>query len=168
VRNRDEFAFEDLRGKRFSLTLPITSMPHQIATNRVGDWIGARIVPEHLLPPHEVGAQRHRPDGVYRCAAPDADGRQLVFLEVDLGHYKKDRILGKVEAFLAHPDARSILFVSKTESRSAVVSQWIREAYGEGVMDRVQPLTFDQIQEGGWLDPGTQPTNGEDAEKTAA
>jgi hypothetical protein len=36
------------------------------------------------------------------------------------------------------------------------VSGWIREQYGEGVMGRIQPLTFDQVREGGWLDPGTE------------
>jgi hypothetical protein len=168
LRLRDPRADEAFGPRRFSPTLRETSMPHQIATNRVGDWLGARLIPEHLLPVHAQNAQRHRPDAVYRAVAPDAQGRQLVFLEVDLGHYSRQRILGKVDAFLAHPAARSILFVTPTQERAAVVSTWIREQYGEGIMGRIQPLTFDQIREGGWLDPGTEPTAGPDAERTAA
>jgi hypothetical protein len=168
VRHRDEFAYEDLRGRRFAVTLPETSMPHQIATNRVGDWLGAHLIPEHLLPVHQPGTQRHRPDAVYRCVKPDADGRQLVFLEVDLGHYRRDRVLGKVDAFLANPQARSILFVSHTEERRAQVAQWITDAYGEAVMDRVQPLTIAQIREGGWLDAGTEPDTSASTNRRAA
>lgn len=168
LRSRSAHADEAFGTRRFNPILRDSSIPHQVATNRVGDWLGARLIPEHLLPVHAPNAQRHRPDAVYRAATPDAQGRQLVFLEVDLGHYSRQRILGKVDAFLAHPDARSILFVSHTEERSSAVAGWIREHYGEAIMDRVQPLTFAQIQEGGWLDPGTQPTSGEDSEKTAA
>jgi protein involved in plasmid replication-relaxation len=168
LRLRSPYAAEAWLGRRFSATLPDSSMPHQIATNRVGDWLGARLLPEHLLPVHKPNAQRHRPDGVYRCAAPDGMGRRLVFLEVDLGHYSRQRILGKIDAFLDHPDARSILFVSQTERRSAITAQWIREQYGEAIMGRVQPLTFEQICEGGWLDPGTEPAQGPDADALAA
>jgi Replication-relaxation len=168
LRLRSPYAAEAWLGRRFSATLPDSSLPHQVATNRVGDWLGARLLPEHLLPVHKPNAQRHRPDGVYRCAAPDSMGRQLVFLEVDLGHYSRQRILGKIDAFLDHPDARSILFVSRSERRRAITAQWIREQYGEAIMDRVQPLVFDQIKEGGWLDPGTEPAQGPDADEVAA
>jgi hypothetical protein len=168
LRIRSAHADEAFGTRRFNPILRETSIPHQVATNRIGDWLGARLIPEHLLPVHAPNAQRHRPDAVYRAAAPDAHGRQLVFLEVDLAHYSRQRILGKIDAFLAHPQARSILFVSPTEERSTAVAEWIRERYGEAIMDRVQPLTFDQIREGGWLDPGTEPTSGEDAERTAA
>jgi hypothetical protein len=95
-------------------------------------------------------------------------GRQLVFLEIDLGAYNKQRILGKLDAFVAHPAARSIVFVSPTLERTSAISSWIREQYGESIMDRVQPLTFNQIKEGGWLDVGTEPTTGPDVERTAA
>ncbi len=168
LRIRDAHADEAFGNRRWNPTLRESSMPHQIATNRVGDWLGARLIPEHLLPARGANAQRHRPDAVYRAAAADGIGRQLVFLEIDLGHYSKQRILGKLDAFLAHPDARSIVFVSPTEQRSMAVSAWIREQYGEGIMDRVQPLTLAQVQEGGWLDPGTEPATGPDAERTAA
>jgi hypothetical protein len=168
LRMRSPHADEQFGTRRFNPILRETSIPHQVATNRVGDWLGARLIPEHLLPVHQPNAQRHRPDAVYRAAAPDVQGRQLVFLEIDLGHYNKQRILGKIDAFLAHPDARSILFVSDTEERSSAVAGWIRDHYGEAIMDRVHPLTLAQIREGGWLDPGTEPTSGDDAEKTAA
>jgi Replication-relaxation len=166
--NRDAYSNEALARRRFSATLRETSMPHQVATNRVGDWLGARLLPEHLLPVHQPGSQRHRPDALYRAAAPDSAGRQLVFLEVDLGHYSKQRILGKVDAFLAHEQARSILFVCPTAERAAAISGWIRDTYGEALMERIQPLTFDQIREGGWLDSGTEPTSGDDTLRTAA
>jgi hypothetical protein len=168
LRIRSAHADEAFGTRRFNPILRETSIPHQVATNRVGDWLGARLIPEHLLPVHQPGAQRHRPDAIYRAAAADSAGRQLVFLEVDLGHYNRQRILGKVDAFLAHEHARSILFVCPTPERAAVVSGWIREQYGEGVMDRIQPLSFDQVREGGWLDPGTEPSTGEDADRTAA
>lgn len=166
--NRDAYGHEALRNRRFNIALRETSMPHQIASNRVGDWLGARLHPEHLLPVHTPNAQRHRPDAVYRAAAPDAEGRQLVFLEVDLGHYSRQRILGKLEAFLAHPAARSILFVAPTPERAALIGDWIRREHGDTIMRRVQPLTFTQVREGGWLDPGTEPTSGPDVERTAA
>lgn len=168
LRNRDAYGSEALRGRRFNIALRDTSMPHQIATNRVGDWLGARLIPEHLLSPHAPDAQRHRPDAVYRAAQPDSAGRQLVFLEVDLGWYSRQRILGKVDAFLARPDARSILFVTPTPERAALIGDWIRAEHGDTMMRRIQPLTFAQIREGGWLDPGTEPTTGPDIERTAA
>jgi hypothetical protein len=166
--NRDEYAHQALRHRRWNLSLRDSSMPHAIATNRVGDWLGARMIPEHLLTPHAPDAQRHRPDAVYRAAQPDSAGRQLVFLEVDLGWYNRQRILGKVDAFLSHPDARSILFVTNTPERAEVIGNWIRAAHGDTIMRRIQPLTFAQVREGGWLDPGTEPTTGEDVERTAA
>jgi hypothetical protein len=30
-------------------------------------------------------------------------------------------------------------------------------SYGEEIVNRVQPLTFDQVREGGYLRPGTEP-----------
>lgn len=149
---------EAFRGRRFNPTLRHTSIDHQIMTNRVGDWLGAQLRPEHLLPaPGGGDAFRHRPDAVYTASKPDAEGRQLVFLEVDLGHYSRERILGKVNAFLDSRDARSILLVAPTRERARVIGGWVRDTYGEEIVNRVQPLTFEQVREGGYLRPGTEP-----------
>lgn len=149
---------EAFRGRRFNPTLRETSIDHQILTNRVGDWLGAELRPEHLLPaPGGRDAFRHRPDAVYTARQADANGRRLVFLEVDLGHYSRERILGKVNAFLESPEARSILLVAPSRERARQVGGWVRDAYGEEVMGRVQPLTFDQVRDGGYLRPGTEP-----------
>jgi hypothetical protein len=145
------------RGRRFNPTLRASSLPHQIATNRVADWLGAELQPEHLLPARGAEAARHRPDGVYEAAARDAQGRGLVFLEVDLGHYTRERLLGKVRAFLDDRLARSIVIVSPDRDRSRLVSSWVRDAYGEAIIGRVQPLTFAQVLEGGYLRDGTEP-----------
>jgi hypothetical protein len=161
-------ASEHFRGRRFSATVRETSLPHQIATNRVADWLGAALTPEHLLPAADAKATRHRPDGVYDAAQPDAHGRTLVFLEVDLGHYSRERILGKVSAFLDHPRARSILIVSPNRDRSRLVSSWVRDAYGEAIIGQVQPLTFDQLRDGSYLRPGTEPAPRSSSDEEAA
>jgi Replication-relaxation len=116
---------------------------HQLAVNQVADWLGARLLPEH----DTSAASRHRADGAY-IAAPDAQGRTLVLLEVDLGHYTRKRVLGKLAAFLAHPDASAIVLATPTWERAAQIGRWAREAHGEEVMRRVHPLTFEQVRRG--------------------
>jgi hypothetical protein len=145
----------DRLGGRRDTSLSQRSIPHQIATNRVGDWLGADLIPEALI---GRGDRRHRPDAAYAAREPDAQGRGLVFVEVDLGHYSRARVLEKLRSFLAHEGARSILFITPDVDRRAEVARWIREAYGEAVMQRVQPLTLDQVRDGSPpLDPGTEP-----------
>src|SRR5438105_15495066 len=57
---------EAFRGRRFNPTLRDSSIDHQIMTNRIGDWLGADLQPEHLLPSKKgPDAFRHRPDAVY-------------------------------------------------------------------------------------------------------
>jgi hypothetical protein len=119
---RSALGAEAFRGRRFNPTLRASSIDHQIMTNRVADWLGAELTPEHLLPAGGRGdAYRHRPDGIYTAAAADAFGRQLVFFEVDLGHYSRDRLLGKVTAFLKHPEGRGMLIVSPRPMRAAQI-----------------------------------------------
>lgn len=108
-------ASEHFRYRRFNPILRDSSIPHQIATNRVADWLGADLIPEHLLPAKDAAAARHRPDGIYQTATPDKQGRTAVFLEVDLGHYSRARIIGKARAFLEDPEARMMVFVSPTD-----------------------------------------------------
>lgn len=166
---RRNAAAEAFNGRRFNPTLRAASLDHQIVTNRVGDWLGAELRHEHLLPAHGNGdAFRHRPDAVFTAAQADAQGRRTVFLEVDLGHYSRERILGKVKAFLSDTDARTIVFASPTPARAALVNSWIRDIYGDAIGQRMQTLTFDQLQAGGYLHPGAEPAPSPDASEPAA
>ena len=158
---------EAFRGRRFNPTLRESSIDHQVMTNRVGDWLGARLRPEHLLPaPGKGDAFRHRPDATYVAADADPHGRRTVYLEVDLGHYSRERILGKINAFLQAPDARAMLLVAPTPERAALLGLWARDIYGEAITERLQTLTFAEIRAGGYLRPGTEPTS--DAIQNAA
>lgn len=148
---------EHFRGRRFTPALRETSIPHQLAVNRVGDVLRTALIPEHLL---EVGGRddrQHRPDAAYRAAAADERGRDLVLVEVDLGHYTRSRILAKVQTFLEHREARSTLFVTTTSERAELIARWIRDAHGAAVMERIQLCTLDELEHGHPLDPGTEP-----------
>lgn len=134
---------------------PTTNIPHQLAINRVSDWLGTRLILEHDI--GGPGDRRHRADAAYRAAQPDDRGRQLVLVEVDLGHYSRQRILGKARSFLSHPEARSILFLTTTSERAAYIAKTIRDAHGADVLQRIQPLTFTQLRRGDLLDAGTEP-----------
>jgi len=150
-------AGEHFRGRRFTPALRETSIPHQLAINRVGDLLATTLIPEHLL---EAGARddrHHRPDAAYRAAAADERGRDLVLVEVDLGHYSRSRILAKVQTFLAHDQARSTLFVTTSAERAELIGRWIRDAHGAAVMERIQLCTLDELEDGHPLDPGTEP-----------
>jgi hypothetical protein len=149
---------EDFHGRRFNPTLRTESLPHQIATNRVADWLGARLVPEHLLPARFRAELQHRPDGVYEAARADARGRDLVLLEVDLGSYSRERLLGKVRAFRESERARSILIVTPTAERGQLVVAWVRDAYGPAGLAEVQALPFDEVRAGTWASPSSKVT----------
>jgi len=131
-------AGEHFRGGRLPKRIADSNIDHQLFTNRVADWLGAAFVPAHQLAP-APGERRHRPDA-YRCAHPDAAGRDLVLVEVDLGHYSRARVLAKMTSFLAHDEARSIIFAAPTEERSTLIVRWIREQHGQPAMERVQAL----------------------------
>ena len=141
-------ASEHFRYRRFNPILRDSSIPHQIATNRVADWLGADLIPEHLLPAKDANAARHRPDGIYQTATPDTRGRTAVFLEVDLGHYSRARIIGKARAFLDDPEARMMVFVSPTDQRADWLASTLRAEWGEHIMARIAPVTFDQLRAG--------------------
>ncbi len=125
-----------------------TSIPHQLQVNRAADQLGIELIAEGLLG-CEHAARHHRPDGGYQARTADPDGRQLVLLEVDLGHYSRARVLGKTATFVEHPDARGVLFLTANQARADLIARWIREAHGEAIMDRVQVLTFDELAAGG-------------------
>lgn len=131
--------------RRVRSGLSAAHVEHQLATNRVGDWLGARLMSEWQA---VAGLdRRRRPDGAYR-AAPDKQGRELVLVEVDLGHYTRHRILEKTQGFLEHPDARDIILATPSGERADLVARWIRDAYGPAVMDRVHVLAFAELKRG--------------------
>jgi hypothetical protein len=155
LRLRSPIAAEQLRDRNPKPLNPAV-IAHQLAVNRVADMLGTSLTLER--DGHE-SAGKHEPDGAYLAAQPDHCGRRVVLVEVDLGHYNRERILGKVSTFLADPDARSIIFAMPDNERASLIARWIRTAYGEHTMDRVQPLTFRQLQRGDMLDHGTEPAD---------
>ncbi len=149
---------EHLQAHSFASLWLNVSLPKQIAVNRIGDWLGIQLLPEALstgVPEN----RRHwsRPDAIYQAARPDKHGRDHVYVIADLGGITPDRRLGRIKAFLDDHKARSLLHISPSIRQTRVASSTISEAFGERVMREIQPLTFDQIREGGWLDPGTEP-----------
>lgn len=151
---RRSLAGSVLRGRSISGDIDEAAIPHQLAVNRVADLIGTTLIAEHLI---EVqGDRRHRPDATY-AALPDDNGRSTVMLEIDLGHYSRKRILGKLSTFLADPDAKGVLFACPTNERAAWVAHTLRQAHGDRIMDRVQVLSFRQIREGRLLHDNFKP-----------
>lgn len=158
----------ELRGNPRRSDLADPSIPHQLAVNRVGDWLRARLIGEHLL---DLAGRdrRHRPDAAFH-ARQDADGRTLVLVEVDLGNYTRSRILGKLRTFLASEESRGAIFVTPTAERAQQIAGWIRTRHGDSVMRRVQVLTFTELRDGQLLGPELSPaemdTGGDDASPT--
>lgn len=140
-------AGEAFVGRRVEPMLRSGSIPHQIATNRVADQLGVALIAEHLLPA-PGGGQRHRPDGVYLTADADDRGRREVFLEVDVGHYSRKRVIEKVAAFLNHRKGRAMLFVCPSSARRGAIIDTLRNWFGEDVFDVVELLTFGEIAAG--------------------
>lgn len=90
-------------------TSPISAMhiPHQLAVNRVADWLGTPLTAPRRAPRDHYGG-RHEPDGAYHASQADDEGRRLVLVEVDLGHYSRKRIIAKMRTFSPTPQpARS-------------------------------------------------------------
>jgi len=153
---RRSLAGSVLRGRSTKGDIDEAAIPHQLAVNRVADLLGTPLVAEHLL--EFQGDRRHRPDGIY-TTEPDKSGRSTVMLEIDLGHYSRKRIIGKVSTFLADPDAKRVLFACPTGERTAWIARTLREAYGDRIMDRVQVLSFHQIREGRLLSDAIRPSH---------
>lgn len=120
--------------RHWKLDLSEPSIPHQIATNRVCEWIGARPVPEHLLPPQEFepgySKSRSRPDAVYE-AREEHRGRRLVWVEVDLGHYNRRRLEEKVWAFARSEQACFLIIACPTDARADWVADALRPTFGD-------------------------------------
>ncbi len=145
---RRSLAGSVLRGRAITAEVNDASIPHQLAVNRIGELIGATLTCDHLL--DVTSDRRHRPDATYQ-STPDPAGSTTVMLEVDLGHYSRQRILGKLHAFLADPEAKAVLFACPTQTRAAWIARTIRTAHGDRIMDRVQVLSFNQIEGGRFL-----------------
>jgi len=132
-------AGEHFRHRRFNPTLRDSSIPHQILVNRVADWLGADLTPEHLLPMTTKEQWRHKPDGVYHALNPRQDThpsktRPMVWLEVDLGHYSRERIKGKVQAFRRDEDAGHLLLVTHTTARADQLARWLNSERNSAVI----------------------------------
>lgn len=146
---------DSLQGLELGAQLREPSVRHQLAVNRTGDILGTRLLAEHQID-HPAGEHRHRADAAWH-AAPDHRGRTLVLLEIDNGNYTRQRILGKVDAFLAHPDARAAVFVCPDALRAKRVHRWIKEQHGDTHASRIQVLTLTELAHGGRLDPQLTP-----------
>lgn len=116
---------------------------HQLATNRVAEILGVQL--EELPETGKRGQDRHHPDGYY-FTEPDQRGRDRVLVEIDLGHYSRDRIMAKTIGFLSHGQARSILFVTTTTERAHLVARWNREHYGSEVMQRIDVCSIAELK----------------------
>ena len=118
---------EHFRYRRWNPVLRDSSMPHQLAVNRVCDLLSVDAVPEHLLPPAENrAAMQHKPDAIWERARDGARATKIL-LEVDLGHYSRQRIKGKVAAFAENPEALAMLIITPDAARADRVAGWVRE-----------------------------------------
>lgn len=151
---------EHLRGRRIR-AVHDTSLPHELAVAHVGDQLGVSLIGDHLRRAGR-GQGRHRPDAAYRAANPQGGGRNLVLVEVDLGHYRRDRIAAKGKAFLEDPEAQGALFVVATDERAAWVMRALADAHGERMLDRVQVLTFADLHDPDALQDDLRPERPQD------
>jgi hypothetical protein len=130
-------------GRRFNETLRTASLPHQVVTNRAADRLGVRLTPEHLLR-LPAGRDRVRPDGVY-LAGREFDHERKVWLEVDLAHYSRRRILEKARAAEQSYDTRGLVFVCPTIARADRVYEWLDDAGLSRIRLDISVLTFDEL-----------------------
>ena len=126
--------------------IPAALIDHQLATNRVADALGIRLMSEHEA---AIGLyddyKKHRPDGAYR-ALPDERGQSLVLVEIDLGHYSRERIEKKAMASLMHERARAMLIVVPTQDRATQVRGWVWDKVGIRSLDRFTVCTFEELR----------------------
>ncbi len=111
--------------RQWKLDLSEPSIPHQVATNRVCDSIYAHADPRAPAAAASASSRskrRSRPDAVYE-AREGRDGNKLVWLEVDLGHYNRKRLIEKVQAFRESRQACMLLIACSTETRADWVAR---------------------------------------------
>lgn len=126
---------EHFRYRRWNPVLRDSSIPHQLVVNRVCDLLGVDAVPEHLLPPAENrAAMQHKPDAIWEREADDGERQTKVLLEVDLGHYSRERIKGKVQSFRRDEEASHLLLVTHTTERADQIARWLNtERFGAAI-----------------------------------
>ncbi len=137
---RRSLSSEHFRFRRWNPTLRDASIPHQIAVNRIGRDLGASLLPEHLLPVADKNGARHRPDGVVEGVGLSGETR-LLGIEVDLGHYSRERIAGKLDAWRSYPDRGLLVFVVPDVARAVRVQGWIGDTRCASV------VTFEELRE---------------------
>lgn len=121
---RRSLSSEYFRYRRWNPTLRDSSIPHQLVVNRLTGALDGTTVPEHLLPVPDKNAARNRPDAVVEGVDVDGATRWLG-LEVDLGHYSRERIVGKVKAWRSYPEAATLIIVVPDEARRRRVQSWV-------------------------------------------
>ncbi len=125
-----------------------SSVAHQLATNRVARDLEKRFYPEHLSNGDQpkTKSRRNRPDATFECS-PDSKGRFYVAVEIDLGHYNRQRVLDKVRAFKEEKGSREMWWVAPTEDRRDQLREWFWDS-DVGDLEGVRFFTFDEIEEG--------------------
>lgn len=126
---------EHFRFRRWNPTLRDASIPHQVVVNRLGRELGIPLVPEHLLPVVDRNGARNRPDAVVEGVDRHGECVQLGF-EVDLGHYSRERILGKLKAWRAIPDRGYLVFIVPDDTRAQKLQSWLDDQRGAIVHTR--------------------------------
>lgn len=118
---------EHFRFRPFNPTLRDSSIPHQLVVNRVCDLLQVDAIPEHLLPvAADKDAMRHKPDAAWERNVNESEPwKNKVLLEVDLGHYSRERVLGKLRSFVNRPDGLSMVIVVPTTRRQEEVKSWV-------------------------------------------
>lgn len=137
--------------RQWRLDLGEPSIPHQIVTNRVCDWLGAKVIPEHLLPQvdnegRSTGKLRARPDAVFE-ARGNHEGMTRVWVEVDLGHYNRNRIVEKIIAAGRHSSV-FLLIACPHRSREKWLERIIVERFGREIWQRIDVRTFESLRAG--------------------
>lgn len=135
---RRSLSSEHFRFRRWNPTLRDASIPHQVAVNRLGQQLGASMLPEHLLPVLDKNGARNRPDAVVEGVVMDG-GTRMLGIEVDLGHYSRERVVGKLDAWRSYPDGGTLVFVVPDRARAERVRGWLDRARDATV------LTFEEL-----------------------
>lgn len=122
---------------------------HQVVTNHLLDGLlahteGLERRYEHLeLRRRE---QHQAPDGVLRLAEARG-GRDLVLLETDLGHYRREPLMAKVRALLEAEDTAEVWTAVPDERRREEVARWHAEQFG-GMPADARVHTHAEVAEG--------------------
>lgn len=151
IRSEESSGWFATRHWRLDLNEP--SIPHQIVTNRVCDWLGANAIPEHLLPPKPYEPEKKekdaqsRPDAVFR-AREGRNGADLVWVEVDLGHYNQKRIAEKVKAAGEERNVCLLLIACPNKAREEWLVNVLLKHFGGSIWERVDVRTFAELRSG--------------------